>query len=183
MFTCVICGIPLIIYEKIAGTQMSRMVGIPFLVVTFVIIMRWGLREANCYFARLDERNLHFGLINRTTLPFSEIQAIVIGLPDKMTSAVNLNKYFNPSLWQGALAERRRSLLIVNCDHSIMQMNIHWNKNGTELMRMFVETNDGKVLVDYPYSDEQAELLKRPKWNRILRSFEIENAFRDVKVG
>ena len=80
VFTCVICGIPLIIYEKIAGTQMSRMVGIPFLVVTFVIIMRWGLREANCYFARLDERNLHFGLINRTTLPFSEIQAIVIGM-------------------------------------------------------------------------------------------------------
>lgn len=183
VFSCMGCGLVAAAYEKIVGTQLSRTVLIPFLIVSSIIIMLWMLSEVNRYFTALDDENLHFGLIRQTTLPFSEIQAIIIGLPDRMTAVMNLSKYLNYSSWQVALAARRRALLIVKSDHSIMQMNIHLNKNGTGLMRMFLDSNDEKVLIDYAYSDEQAELLKRPKWNRIRRSSDIENAFRHVRAG
>lgn len=162
---------------------MSPVVLVLLIIVAFVIILRWMLSDLNRYYVELDDDNLCLAVVQKVRLPFNEIRAIIIGLPDKMTSGVELNKYLNHSLWQVALAERRRVLLIVNDDRFIMQMNIHWDKNGTELMLMFADLNDKRVIVNHVYTDEQTEVLKRPRWNRTYQNNEIESAFRDVTAS
>ena len=183
LLTCLIFGLILPVYERITGREIPRSVEMPILVIIFVVILfffiRFMLKNSNGYYVTIDDKNIYFGRKKEITLPFNEIAA---GLPERMTSAINLNKYLNRRSWLGLVAQRKRALLVINRDGSIIQFNIHSNKNGTSLMGEFAHRNNNKMIVDYTYDAKQIEILKWPRWNKICRSFEIEKAFGDVKT-
>jgi len=185
LMTCLIFGIILKTYEGIIGKEISFSVVMPLLIITFAVIqvsfILYILKIQNRYFVVIDDKNIYFGKKKETKLPFNEITALIIGLPEKMTSALNTNKHLNRGLWSSLVIERERALLIINRDGSIMQFNIHKFKNGTKLMTAFVDINRDKLITDYQYNDEQTEILRQPRWNTLCRSIEIEQAFGYIK--
>lgn len=186
LFTCIVCGIILIIYEKITGREMSRTVVIPLIIIFFMIILICLFihlrKNSNRFYVSVDDENIYFGRKKETKLPFDEILAIINGLPEKMNSTMSANKYLNYGLWLNMVATRKSSLLIVNKDFSIIQFYIHDNTNGTELMEAFIKKNSSKFILDHEYDNEQIDVLKNPRWNNILKSPRIKNAFCNITL-
>ena len=136
----------------------------------------------NRFFVSIDNENIYFGRKKKAKVPFDEILAIINGLPEKINSTMVANKYLNHGLWLNMVAKRKSSLLIINKDYSIVQLNVHDNLNGTELMEAFINKNNEKFIFDYEYNNEQIEVLKNPRWNKILKNRRIENAFCNINV-
>jgi hypothetical protein len=177
-FAFVICGLFVPAYEELTGKELPRSAAVVmlFLFVQYMHKLRSG------YYVTIDDANIYFGRKKEIALPFREITAIITGLPEKMTSTLNANRYLNPEVWASLITERKRALLIINRDGSIVQFNIHKNRNGTSLMQEFANRNRHKTITGYDYDDAQIEPLKWPRWNRLCRSIKIEKAFGDVRA-
>lgn len=186
LLSCVVVYPILKIYETIVGTEMPRTFVIMLIIFTFMIISAgffvYLRKISNWFFVSIDNKNIYFGRNRQTKLPFNEILAIINGLPEKMSSTINANKYLQHGLWLYLVNKRKNSLLIVNKDYSIVQFNIHNNINGKQLMEMFINKNNEKFIINYEYDKEQIEVLKKIKPNQIQRSARIKNAFSCLKV-
>ena len=165
---------------------MPRTFGITLIILTFIIISAgffvYIRKITNWFFVSIDNENIYFGRNRQTKIPFTEILAIINGLPEKMSSTINTNKYLNHGLWLYLVNKRKNSLLIVKKDYSIVQFNIHDNINGKQLMEMLINKNNNKLILNYEYDNEQIEVLKKIKPNQIQRNARIKNAFSCLKV-
>ena len=163
--------VPLIVFADLitaykTPTYLKICLAIPSGALGIYGLMIFSKWHQNAYHWTLTDQKLIRGKKKTTIIPFSSIQKIIPGLPDKMGTLLSANKFVRPDLHQIHEIQRGQTLCIKLLDGSILPFNVHSCINGTQLMQQLIDNLEEIVDLEYKFSSNEISILKYPKWKQ-----------------
>jgi hypothetical protein len=110
---------------------------------------------------RLTETELIGGIRGKTKLSLSDLQKIVIGLPNKFPIP-GMEKFAPPQI-------RANSMLLCFSDNSLLPIHFHGMPNGTRLMNELISRYKERVDTNYSYSADEIKILRKADINVLIK--------------
>jgi len=134
--------------------------------VFWIFFMRW---EFDRWYFKLNDSALVAGKHENKVYPLQSISRIIPGLPEQVHPVVALNKFTNPGIWNKAIEQRKRGLLVQFHDGRMLPLHLHSCVGGTKVMNTLINRCLDQLDLDYQYAPEETKSLQWVNWNRMAR--------------